>query len=206
MRFTPCALPPVCSRALSRTRCVRRRRLPPAASQPARQLAPHLTPSFRLWPGRVGVQPAAELRHLQSHKHEQHVRGALLHVSYPESADEPFPTRCFHYSPLSPGPPSPASRPGARSLASHRVPSVRLSAARVGVQPAAELRHLQRHKYGLHAQGALLNVPCTQSAVELSPAHWTPSPLSAGPQPRPAPYGPLSTLGRASLGRRLTSR
>ena len=45
VRFTPRALPPVCSRALPRTRCVRRAvacRLPP----PSPQLAPHLTPSF----------------------------------------------------------------------------------------------------------------------------------------------------------------
>eukprot|EP00964_Phaeocystis_antarctica_P017981 scaffold9983_cov47-Phaeocystis_antarctica.AAC.1 len=48
---------------------------------------------------------------------------------------------------------SPASWPAARPLASHRMPSVRLSAARVGVQPAAELRHLQRHKHELRVLG-----------------------------------------------------
>eukprot|EP00964_Phaeocystis_antarctica_P141700 scaffold106778_cov65-Phaeocystis_antarctica.AAC.1 len=49
------------------------------------------------------------------------------------------------------------------------MPSFRLSAERVGVQPAAELRYLQRHKYGLHAQGALLPVPCTQSGSRTLP-------------------------------------
>eukprot|EP00964_Phaeocystis_antarctica_P032961 scaffold18676_cov52-Phaeocystis_antarctica.AAC.4 len=38
-------------------------RLPP----PSPRLAPHRMPSFRLSAVRVGVQPAAELRHLQSH-------------------------------------------------------------------------------------------------------------------------------------------
>ena len=52
-----------------------------------------------------------------------------------------------------PPPPSP-------QLAPHRMPSVRLSAERGGVQPAAELRHLRRHNHALHVPGALLPVPC----------------------------------------------
>eukprot|EP00964_Phaeocystis_antarctica_P092874 scaffold59814_cov56-Phaeocystis_antarctica.AAC.2 len=50
------------------------------------------------------------------------------------------------------------------------MPSVRLSAVRVGVQPAAELQHLQRHAHVLHVQRALLPVPCSQPAVEPSSA------------------------------------
>eukprot|EP00964_Phaeocystis_antarctica_P010139 scaffold5552_cov52-Phaeocystis_antarctica.AAC.4 len=49
------------------------------------------------------------------------------------------------------------------------MPSFRLSAVRVGVQPAAELRHLQRHEHVRHVQRALLPLPCPQSAVEPSP-------------------------------------
>ena len=56
--------------------------------------------------------------------------------------------------------------------ASHRMPSSRLSAGRVGVQPAAELRHLQRHNHELHVLRALLPAPCPISAVELSPARY----------------------------------
>eukprot|EP00964_Phaeocystis_antarctica_P047523 scaffold27491_cov49-Phaeocystis_antarctica.AAC.3 len=94
----------------------------------------------------------------------------------------------------------------ARSLAPHRMPSVRLSAGRVGVQPAAELRHLQRHDHALHVPRA--PVLCSQSADEPSPARCVhrgrPPPPASKPAPRPAPHAPLSTLGRAR--RRSTSR
>eukprot|EP00964_Phaeocystis_antarctica_P070295 scaffold42784_cov32-Phaeocystis_antarctica.AAC.1 len=49
--------------------------------------------------------------------------------------------------------------PGTLHLAPHRIPSVRLSAGRVGVQPAAELRHLQRQGHGRHVPRALLRGP-----------------------------------------------
>ena len=52
----------------------------------------------------------------------------------------------------------------------HRMPSFRLSAERGGVQPAAELRHLQRHGNELHVLRAPLPVPCPQPAVEPPPA------------------------------------
>eukprot|EP00964_Phaeocystis_antarctica_P002112 scaffold1105_cov54-Phaeocystis_antarctica.AAC.6 len=51
----------------------------PNASRPA-PLAPHRIPPFDSAVG-VGVQPAAELRHLPRHEHEPHVRGALLPVT-----------------------------------------------------------------------------------------------------------------------------
>eukprot|EP00964_Phaeocystis_antarctica_P096613 scaffold62890_cov81-Phaeocystis_antarctica.AAC.2 len=88
------------------------------------------------------------------------------------------------------------------------MPPFRLSAERVCVQPAAELRHLQRHEHAVHVSGALLPVPCLQSAVEPSPAHCVPHgrppPPASRPEPRPAPHALLSTLGRARL--RSTSR
>ena len=53
-------------------------------------------PSFRqLSAARVGVQPAAELRHLQRHKHVVHVLRTLLPVPYPESAVQPSRARCL---------------------------------------------------------------------------------------------------------------
>eukprot|EP00964_Phaeocystis_antarctica_P105729 scaffold70722_cov63-Phaeocystis_antarctica.AAC.1 len=86
---------------------------------------------------------------------------------------------------------------------------VRLSAGCVGVQPAAELRHLQRHGHVVHVLRALLPVPCSQSAVEPSPARRLhrsrpPPPASRYPAPLPTPYALRSTLG--STRRRSTSR
>eukprot|EP00964_Phaeocystis_antarctica_P104649 scaffold69772_cov48-Phaeocystis_antarctica.AAC.1 len=79
------------------------------------------------------------------------------------------------------------------------MPSVRLSAVRVGVQPAAELRHLQRHEHAMDVRGALLPVPCPQSAVKPSPARCVhrgrPPPLASQPAARPAPHALHSTLG-----------
>ena len=111
------------------------RHLPP----PCLQLAPHRTPFFRLSAGCVGVQPAAEFRHLQRHRHgrrvlrrvglqpaaeprhlqrHEHVRNvlrALLPAPCPQSAVEPSPTRCVHR-----GRPPPLARSrSAPRLASH---------------------------------------------------------------------------------------
>eukprot|EP00964_Phaeocystis_antarctica_P074400 scaffold45742_cov55-Phaeocystis_antarctica.AAC.4 len=54
------------------------------------------------------------------------------------------------------------------------MPSFRLSAEREGVQPAAELRYLQRHEHAIRVCGALLPMPCSISAAEPSPAHCVP--------------------------------
>ena len=68
---------------------------------------------------RVGVQPAAELRHLQRHGHGRHVRGALFPVPCPPPAVEPSPARCSHCG----RPPLPASRHVYLApCAPHRVP------------------------------------------------------------------------------------
>eukprot|EP00964_Phaeocystis_antarctica_P112781 scaffold76891_cov58-Phaeocystis_antarctica.AAC.2 len=98
--------------------------------------------------------------------------------------------------------------PGTLHLAPNRMPSVRLSAVRDGVQPAAELRHLQRHRHAIHVLRALLPEPCPQSAVEPSPARCLhrgrpPPPASRYSAPRTTPYALRSTLGRAR--RRSTS-
>ena len=84
MFHVPRALPPVCSRALPYT--LRASRSPAALPPPGPHLPPHRMPSFRLSAARVGVQPAAELRHLQRHQYGLHVLGALLPVPYPQSA------------------------------------------------------------------------------------------------------------------------
>ena len=123
----------ICSRALSPARCLHRGHQPPSRL-PARTLAPHRMLSFRLSVVRVGVQPAAELRHLQRHEHVRHVLCAPLSVLCPESAVEPSPLRpaCTAVAPRSPV----ASRhPGRTSP-------------------------LQPHNHVQHVLRALLPVPC----------------------------------------------
>eukprot|EP00964_Phaeocystis_antarctica_P164327 scaffold142214_cov105-Phaeocystis_antarctica.AAC.1 len=84
-------------------------------------------PSFRqLSAARVGVQPAAELRHVQRHNHVVHVLRTLLPVPYPESAVQPSRARCLlPRSPVA----SPASRPAPRP-ASYALFSFRLGSKR----------------------------------------------------------------------------
>eukprot|EP00964_Phaeocystis_antarctica_P027056 scaffold15231_cov60-Phaeocystis_antarctica.AAC.4 len=66
----PRALPPICSRAST----ARSTPSPPSAGPPSpRTACPPFDSAVH-----VGVQPAAELRHLQRHGHEQHVPRALL--------------------------------------------------------------------------------------------------------------------------------
>eukprot|EP00964_Phaeocystis_antarctica_P049665 scaffold28787_cov67-Phaeocystis_antarctica.AAC.2 len=150
-----CSAPTICSCALPCACYLRRGRPPPAAPRPVYR-APHRMPFSRLSAARVGVQPAAELRHLQRHKHELHVRGALLPVPYPISAAAPSPARCVPPRSVVHRllPPDPYTAPRTAC------PSYRLSAVRVGVQPAAEPQHLQRHRHELHVLRALLPVPC----------------------------------------------
>eukprot|EP00964_Phaeocystis_antarctica_P062308 scaffold37323_cov45-Phaeocystis_antarctica.AAC.1 len=89
------------------------------------------------------------------------------------------------------------------------MPSFRLSAERVGVQPAAGVRHVQRHGHEQHVRSALLPVPCLQSAQSSPPLYSACTTVAFRPPasraaPRPASYAPLSTLGSKRL--RSTSR
>eukprot|EP00964_Phaeocystis_antarctica_P042958 scaffold24634_cov63-Phaeocystis_antarctica.AAC.1 len=85
---------------------------------------------------RVCVQPAAELRHVQRHGHARHVRGALRACPGPHSLESGHPRACRlrrH--------PTPSRLPPAR--ASPRIVCPPFDpAARVQVQPAAQLRHV----------------------------------------------------------------
>ena len=120
----------------------------------------------------------------------------------PQSAAAPSLARCVRR-----GCPPPTA-PRRVHLAPHRVPFFRLSAERGGVQPATELRHLQRHRYGLHVR-AFFPVPCPPvcsralSCTLRAPRSFTaccpPTRL-----PHPASHALLSTLG--SKRRRSTSR
>merc|ERR1712127_536330 len=89
VRSSPCPAPPICSRAPCPARCLHRGRPPPLPPADPYTSPRRTCPSFRLLAGAVGVQPAAELRHLQRHIHERHVLRALLPVPCPQSAVEP---------------------------------------------------------------------------------------------------------------------
>ena len=129
-------------------------------------------------------------------QHMFYVRSSLCPA--PNSA--PICSRAL--SPLHAAPSPAVSRLLARTLAPQRActPSFRFSAVRVGVQPAAELQHLQRQNHERHVLRALLPVSCFQSAVEPSPLHAACTavarrPLASRPARRPAPSALLSTLG-----------
>jgi len=78
--------------------------------------------------------------------------------------------------------PPPAASHLPRPVARHRVPCLRPSAERAGLQPAAELGHLPRHGHVLHVFRALL--PCTHCAL---PRPAASSRLSRRPAASPAP-------------------
>eukprot|EP00964_Phaeocystis_antarctica_P019074 scaffold10522_cov62-Phaeocystis_antarctica.AAC.5 len=157
VRSFPCPAPNLQSGPPLHTACnAVARRLPP----PSPQLAPHLLcPPFDSEDsaGRVGVQPATKPRYLQRHRHELHVLRALLPVPFPAFLQTipPLHAACTAVARRLPRP--------SRQLAPHRMPSVRLSAERVGVQPAAELRHVQRQTNGPH----VLRRAGVQPATEL---------------------------------------
>ena len=179
------------------TCCLGHRRPLPSVSRPAPRPAPRPASyaSFRLSAGRIGVQPATELRHVQRQIHEQHVPRALFPGPCPQSAVEPSPARCLHRRR-----PRPSCLTGPH-LAPHRMPSFRLSAGRVEVQPAAELRHVQRQKHGAHVPSALLPVPGLPVCSRSKPLHAACTAVARGPPtPRPASR-PTSYTLRSTLDR-----
>jgi len=100
---------------------------------------------------RVGVQPAAELRHIPRHRHGSHVYGALCacpalsllgaSLLLVPPTTPPHPPACL-----------PACRPPLYA-------SPFYSAGHVGIQPAAEPRHVQRHRHGVHVSRAFRACP-----------------------------------------------
>ena len=95
---SPCAprvpRPPSPELVLPRARHLGRRRLTPSRL-PARTSACILCPPFDS-AVRVGVRPAAELRHVQGHNHEQHVQRALCACPSPRPSVEPRACRRRH--------------------------------------------------------------------------------------------------------------
>ena len=85
------------------------------------------------------------------------------------------------------------------------------SAGSDGIQPAAELRHVQRHKHAVHVPGALRACPALMQPPQLGPGCTllAPPPPTALPPPgpacRPSSYASLSTRQRAGLFNQLLS-
>ena len=157
---------------------------------------------------RGGVQPAAELRHVQRHGHELHVQRALRACPSPPSLHSRAllpcmpPVRCRR-------PTSSRPRPTPRP-ASHAPPFD--SAVRVSVQPAAELRHVQRHRHEQHVRGALRAWPIAPAAIAVGPSPRACAARALPPANALPPPGPHLALHRTPsfrLGRvrgRSTSR
>ena len=146
--------------------------------------------------GRVGVEPAAELRHVQRPTHGLHVQGALRACPASSLHSWALPAHCLRR-----GHPTPSSLP---------TPMLPLflctpldSAGRVDVQPAAELRHLQRHNHDVHVSGALRACPASSIHSWDLPAHClrhrvsTPHTPATWPACLPSSYAPLSTRQNA---------
>ena len=100
--------------------------------------------------GHVGVQSAAEFRHVQRHRHVRNVSGSphvpcarYLGLFLPCILSSKY--LCRHH-------PTPPFRPLCPRFD---------SSGSVGIQPAAESRHVQRHKHAWHASGAP-RVPCAR--------------------------------------------
>ena len=104
------------------------RALPPAHAlpPPSAQNSPRIAhPPFDS-AGCDGVQPAAQLRHVQRHGHEPHVPRALRACpSPPASTAGPSPHACRSYAAAGQCPPAPGPH-----LARHRTPSFRLGRSR----------------------------------------------------------------------------
>jgi hypothetical protein len=126
-------------------------RLPARTSPPRIACPPHDSAA------RGGLQPAAELRHLQRHDHGRHVRRALRACPWPPSLDPGHIHTCMPLV-VPPPHPRPSRLPGRTSPPGIACPPFD-SAVRVGLQPAAELRHLQHHDHELHVLRALRACP-----------------------------------------------
>ena len=114
--------------------------------------------------GSVGVQPAAELQHLQRHRHELYVLGTW-----------PAPTICSRGLPCAlVAPLSRAALPSAGPQTSPRIVCALVgAAASVDFQPAANPRHVQRHRHELDVLRALL--PCPAPSLQFRPPSRLPA-------------------------------
>ena len=151
---------------------------------------------------RDGLQPAGELRHVQRHGHEPHVLCALA-ARVPTLQSRPPRARRLR-SPLPHALPPPGPH-----LARHRACPPFDSAGRAQVQPAGELRHVQRHNHGrnvLRALAACTLPPSLQlgppraRALLLVPCSACAPCSSCARRPRALPEPPHSRVLRMRAG------
>ena len=167
-------LPALCPRYLQsqpsrrHAACAHRARSPPLPPPPARSPPPYRVPCLRPSAASVRLQPAPGVGHLQRQEHELGVCRALLPAPRaPQSVVAALPPARWVQAALACRLPPPGPQP-----APHRVPCLRPSAVRAGLQPATELGHLARHGHALHVFRALLPAPCPPNlqSLALSPA------------------------------------
>ena len=176
----------------------RRASLRPPHSTPSRLLArlppPHLCPPSGLAAERVRVQPAAELQHVQRPEHGVHASGALRACPCHPLTSRAHAAR--HLGHRSPGPPAALSA---------CLPLD--SAGRVRVQPAADLRHFQRHEHAVHVCGAAprLPMPPAHQSVPRCTSLRPPPPRPPASWPACRPFS-LPSFGFGSTRMRSTSR
>ena len=171
-----------------------RGRPPPSCLTPAGQhLAPHRVPSFRVSAGCVGVQPATELRHVQSHSHVEHVRRALRPActTLPQFAVEPSPARCAPYG----RPP-----PSGPHLAPHRCPPFgSWQQASAFDQPLSfDTSSVIDMRFMFWVRSSPCPAPnlCRRALPRARCSHrGRPPPPAPRPAPRPATHALLLTLG-----------
>ena len=141
-------------------RCLRSHHYPTPFRHPAR-----MSPLFLCfpsgWTGRGCVQPAAEPRHVQRHNHALNVWERTNAVWGAQRALPAATTveRSLHVACATAASPTPYCFPSRVSPFFRCFPFD--AAASVGVQPAAKLRHVQRHKYAIHVYGALYACPAS---------------------------------------------
>ena len=141
-------------------RCLRSHHYPTPFRHPAR-----MSPLFLCfpsgWTGRGCVQPAAEPRHVQRHNHALNVWERTNAVWGAQRALPAATTveRSLHVACATAASPTPYCFPSRVSPFFRCFPFD--AAASVGVQPAAKLRHVQRHKHAIHVYGALYACPAS---------------------------------------------
>ena len=147
------------------------------------------------------VQPADQLRHAPRHGHAPHVQGALRACPGSHSL-ELGPSRAYaslHQRRYTA--PRPHTPPG--PYTSSRVACTPFdSAGGVGVQPSAQLRHVQGHKHEKHVRGALRACPDLPSLESDPPharrLHYTITPRFLTPHRTCPPFDSAGDLGGAA--------
>ena len=179
------------------------RPLPRPAPRPAGARPAPYALSFCLSAGSVGVQPAAELRHVQRHNHVLDVPGALFACALPPISSRSLACALLTYPRC---PPPHAPRPALRAPPYICTPSDSRQGASAFNQPLSLDTSSVTTMYLMFY---VRSAPCRASDLQSTGLRAACTAVTRHPSapphaPRPTPYALLSTLGRAR--RRSTSR